>query len=514
MSRSEPAAAPAPSDLPTRIARGLAVVVGLAYVALYLFIAIRRMGYPFELEWMEGGAVDHVRRILEGLPIYVPPSLDFVPYTYTPLYFRLSAAVAHLTGVGFVPLRLVSFLASIGSMALIMWIVRRRTGGWVAPILASSLFAATYRAAGAWFDIARVDSLFLLFVLGAIAAIQMRLSPRAGPGTGLAAGPAAGLTGLAGLAGLAAGTLIALSFFTKQAGLFIGAPIAVAALIRDRRMGVVCAATAAVLIAGGILILERSSGGWFGFYVFQMPRLHGVVPKMLLDFWTLDLGRRLLVACILAAILLASRELPRRERLVLGLVALGMIGGTYLVRIREGSYDNILMPAYAMIAILAGMAIPIVTRPGRAILGYGACLAQFALLIYNPVAQIPTVADREAGRALVERIRQVDGPVYIPCHGYLPAMAGKPTYAQMMALGDVLRSPRPDVRDRLNAEVTQAIREQRFAAIVQDGEWLPELERYYVPTGPVFQDEKVFWTRTGLRTRPQLIFLPRPRPSR
>jgi hypothetical protein len=489
MTRSQ---ASAPSDLPTDIARRLAIAAGLAYVALYLFIAIRRMAYPFELEWMEGGAVDHVRRILAGQPLYVPPSLDFVPYTYTPLYFYVSAAVARLTGIGMFPLRLVSFLASIGSMALIAWIVRRRTGGWTAPILAVALFAATYRAAGAWFDIARVDSLFLLFVLGAIAALQVRPSQTAG---------------------IVAGILIGLSFFTKQAGITIGTPIVIAAIVRDRRMGIVCAASSVALVTGGIIGLDRVSGGWFSFYVFRLPSLHGIVRKMLLDYWTLDLGRRFLIGCVLTSVLFASRHLARRERLTLGVIAAGMIGGTYVVRIRAGSYDNTLMPAYAMIAILSGMALPIVARPGRAILGYGAWLAQFALLLYNPAPQLPTRADLIAGRALVERIRQVEGPVYIPCHGYLAAMAGKPTHAQMMALGDALRSPRPDVRDRLNAEVTQAIREHRFAAIIQDGDWLPELERYYAPTGPVFQDEKVFWTRTGLRTRPQLIFLPRPRPS-
>jgi hypothetical protein len=83
----------------------------------------------------------------------------------------------------------------------------------------------------------------------------------------------------------------------------------------------------------------------------------------------------------------------------------------------------------------------------------------------------------------------------------------------MMALGDVLRCDRVDVRDRLNVEVSQAVREHRFGMIIQDGEWLPELERFYVPVGSVFQDETVFWTRTGLRTRPQLLFIPRSRPS-
>jgi hypothetical protein len=508
---------PDPHDRGSGFLRALALAFGLAYVGVYLFLAVRRMSYPFELEWMEGGAVDHVRRILAGEPLYVAPSLDFVPYTYTPLYFYLSAVVSKLTGVGLFPLRLVSFLASIGSLALIAAIVRRRaggpTGGRTAPILAAALFAATFRASGAWFDIARVDSLFLVLILAAVA-IQLRCVP----GGGTVGAPAAGrgrsrISDPALRAGIASGVFLALAFFTKQAGLFIGIPIAVGAIVLDQRMGIACVASAAVLIGGGILLLDRASGGWFTFYVFDLPRLHGIVRRMLLDFWTLDLGRRLLVGCILAGYLLAGRVLGRRERIYYALLAVGMIGGTYAIRVREGSYDNILMPAYALIALLAGIATPLAARPTRAFLVYGAWVAQFALLIYNPIEQMPTTADARAGRALVARIAQVDGPVFIPCHGYLAAMAGKPTHAQMMALGDVLRCDRVDVRDRLNVEVSQAVREHRFGMIIQDGEWLPELERFYVPVGPVFQDETVFWTRTGLRTRPQLLFIPRSRPS-
>jgi hypothetical protein len=479
----------APNDRLGRALRDIAVAVGLAYLATFLVVAVRRMGYPFELEWMEGGMVDHVLRLLAGQKLYVAPSLDFVPYTYTPLYFYVSAAASRLMGAGFLPLRLVSLVAALGCMALIAGIVRRCTHRWTPALLAATLFAASFRASGAWFDIARVDSLFLLFVLGAITVLHLRSSVTAG---------------------VVAGILIACSFYTKQAGLLMGIPIAAGAIVLDRRMGIACAATAALLIGGGVLLFDRATGGWFTFYVFEMPRMHGVVRRMLLDFWVLDLGRKMLIACILTAPLFTARWLPRSARIFYALLVIALIGGTYAIRVREGSYDNILMPAYAMLAILAGIATPIAaSRPGRAAIIHAAWIAQFALLFYNPTAQIPTAADERAGRALIEGIRRIDGPVFIPCHGYLAAMAGKPSHAQMMALGDVLRSPRADVRDRLNAEVSTAVREHRFAAIFQDGEWLAELERAYQPAGPVFQSPTVFWTRTGLRTRPQLIYVAR-----
>ena len=99
--------------------------LALAFLALYFAIAPARIGYPFELEWMEGACVDHVRRVLAGRPLYVVPSLDFVPFVYPPLYFWVSAVAAKLIGVGFLPLRLVSFLSSLGCFAIIFPMVRR-----------------------------------------------------------------------------------------------------------------------------------------------------------------------------------------------------------------------------------------------------------------------------------------------------------------------------------------------------------------------------------------------------
>jgi hypothetical protein len=66
-----------------RVARVLEFGLGAAavgYLAVYVAIALLRIRYPFDLEWMEGALIDHVRRIVDGQPIYVGPSLDFIPF--------------------------------------------------------------------------------------------------------------------------------------------------------------------------------------------------------------------------------------------------------------------------------------------------------------------------------------------------------------------------------------------------------------------------------------------------
>jgi len=97
--------------------------IAIAYIGLYLVLALFRLSYPFELEWEEGGSVEHVRRLLVGQQIYVAPSLDFIPYPYPPFYYYVSAAAAHLFGLTFESLRLVSFIASLISFLTISLLV-------------------------------------------------------------------------------------------------------------------------------------------------------------------------------------------------------------------------------------------------------------------------------------------------------------------------------------------------------------------------------------------------------
>ena len=91
--RQRPAAARDAAGTPRGL-RLLWVVLGVAAaaaVAAFALLAVRRATYPYPIEWLEGGAVEHVRRILQGRALYPAPSVDFVAYPYPPLYFRLSA---------------------------------------------------------------------------------------------------------------------------------------------------------------------------------------------------------------------------------------------------------------------------------------------------------------------------------------------------------------------------------------------------------------------------------------
>ena len=61
-----------------RLAPGL---VATLFLLLWAALVSLRVAYPFELEWMEGGMLDHIERVRSGKPLYTPPSREFGRYT-------------------------------------------------------------------------------------------------------------------------------------------------------------------------------------------------------------------------------------------------------------------------------------------------------------------------------------------------------------------------------------------------------------------------------------------------
>ena len=186
-------------------------------------------------------------------------------------------------------------------------------------------------------------------------------------------------------------------------------------------------------------------------------------------------------------------------------------------------YDNVLMPGHAGLAILVGLGwhllrgwlegAPPHLRAPLARFTHLALLGQLALLAYDPVAQVPTRADRVAGERQVEKQRRSPGDVLIPSHGYLSIRAGKGRHFHEVALMDVLkRRGAGEIERRLQDSLTAAMRSQRWAAVVLDTrDWLrEEADPYYEPRWPAFESDTVFWTRTGMLTRPEEVLLPRP----
>jgi hypothetical protein len=407
-------------------------------------------------------------------------------------------------GTGFLPLRLVSFVASLGCLGLVFAYVRSASARRWPAVLATCLFAATYRQGGAWLDVGRADSLFLCLVLAGATALRRIGSPWAG--------------------GMAGGALLALAALTKQSALFVAVPLALALLATDPRRGVSFAATLATLFAACAWALDRQSGGWFHFYVFDLPRDHPIIGQLLRGFWIEDLLGPLGIALVIgAAHFFAAPVRPRLRALALdAMLFAGLVGAGYATRIRVGSFVNVVMPAYLGVSLLFGLGLAALDahrRPSSAAARLAEryvvllLLAQFAVLAYKPWQQLPSDRDRAAGEQVVESLRRVPGEVWVPRHPYLAVMAGKPWLAQELALQDVLRRPETPQARQLLAEIRAAARARRFSLVVLDDEtWVHhEFQRYYRLGAQMFGagETDLFWPKTGYVTRPDFVWMPK-----
>jgi len=483
--------------------KALSLVAAAYYLSALAWATASRIRYPFALEWMEGGMVDHVRRVLAGAPLYGEPTLEFTPFIYPPLYTWVSAAASTVMGVSFSTLRGVSLTATVGCLLLIYSYVRRETGSMAAPLLAAGLFASTFALNGRWFDLARVDSLFLLLVLWG--AYTLRFHGRRGS--------------------VAAGVLFALAFLTKQTAL----PIALVLigrdlLVRRGRKRWLFGAVFATLAGGSVLLLNWLTDGYFYYYIFELPQGHRLVEGELLRFWTRDMLQPLGIAWgVILLVLWRTRRPKDGAPWFLVAFLVGMVGTAWMSRFHTASFVNVLMPAHAAISIGAAIGFHHLFLASRerdksrwhhlqaAIVGI-ACVAQFALLARDPRHTVPRPEDAQAGRAFLERLAEIEGPILLTSRGYILSRIGKDTWAHDMALRDVLRSHRTQRRKELEQSIRTRIRSGEFGAILLDSErsWFQAdvLSRYELVESPL-EAANGFWPRSGYRTRPHLLYLPK-----
>ena len=111
--------------------RAAEVGLAAAFLALYAYTAIRRVSFPFDLNWGEGAFVDHVVRLVKRQQLYVAPSINFTPFVYTPGYYYVAAAAARVFGASVRTLRSVSILCSFGTFWVLAAFGRRERVCWL-----------------------------------------------------------------------------------------------------------------------------------------------------------------------------------------------------------------------------------------------------------------------------------------------------------------------------------------------------------------------------------------------
>jgi len=459
---------------------------------LFLLVAKHRLHYPFELDRMESAMMTSVWRVAHGLPLYGKPSINWAPFLYAPVFFYVSAAVAKVVGLGYAALRIVSIAATVGSAAVIYALVLRETRRHAAALVACGLYVGLYSAVLGWYDVGRVDSLSVFFFLVAIYCTRWTHP-------------------------LVAALAWLLAFQTKQSILPIALLVFAAEWQRPRRMLLGMGAFAA-LAMGSVTLLNRVTAGWYSFYVFGASRQIAFQPRLAAMYIPQDLLAPLGIALALigAALFLAPPTWRGRASSFYAIVSFLIVGGVGFVRAHEGANVNALMPVYAWIAVLFGIAIhrllQLAENSGVALAASVVWLfaaMQLGAHVYQP-GRFKISADTLRYRTqFLDALRATPGDVWVVNHSYDSILAGKQPHAEMDALDSVLGRPYQPTID----EVQQDYAAGRFTAVVLDRG--PET---YSPgwlfNGPLFRAQYGLQIQAPgadqpmVADQPQFVFLP------
>lgn len=418
-----------------------ALLLALLPVAWHLALLARifasRMTYPMDAEWMEGGALYHAHRWLEGQSVFGPPAQGFIPYGYAPLHYVLLAGAGLVFGLDYGPSRAIS----IACFAVTCWVLFRESwrhlGGGRAPLalalgaLAVGLAAAGFPVTGGWYDLVRNDALAL--ALPVLAAWRLgdegRLSLRRT---------------------VEVAALVVASVYAKQTNVLFAAWICLYVLVRDWRRGLLLAAMAAG--AGGVILLvaQLATDGWFLTWItlmrkhkYNLARLTSG-PAAVLGF-----APYLYAVPVLFGALLWKRWLSARGALWAGML-LTSVPVSLLPHIKAGGYLNNLMPVVVLAGpvtlILCGDLVNGLRRGearGRVRGGVAAGLVVAAAALwlvvksYDPKPFMVTAELRRKAVALNQLVRGLEGGVIVPDHPFLAARNGvKTPQAHAMAVWD------------------------------------------------------------------------------
>ncbi|HKO49889.1 MAG TPA: glycosyltransferase family 39 protein [Polyangiaceae bacterium] len=485
------------------------VVASVVPLARFVQVALLRVGYPFDLEWCEGGTLAHIRVVLAGQHIYREPSLEFTPYLYPPLYYYVSALPSLVFGAGHFAPRLVSLLSILGCFVLLGRWVRDETDDPVAGLAAVGLLCATYQLTGYWFELARVDAFFLLLIFGSHMTARTAKTPARAATVGV---------------------LIAAACFTKQLGIPLALPPLLLLSMRSLRLGMIAAGVSGALVLVTGLAFYISSDGWFLYYVLDLPSRHEIEiarfwPSLQTFFLSNTFPMTLAGVTIVCGVTFGRR---RWKRWLFHALFVGLACTTsFLPFLKSGGYPNGLIPAYAALALASGIGLGILRRSqirsalgsiGPRLAAAAVLLIQFAVLDYDPKPALPSEADLQANKEVIARLSALQKPLFVTGSSfYTIAAGGENVMTDTMGLIDIIKGGGPQAK-KLDAVLSEAIHRHRFKTIVLDraAGFLPEnivslIRQEYVPQGSVLHGlpPDVIWPRSGASVRPDSVWVAR-----
>lgn len=490
----------------------LLLTASAAEICAFAATGFLRALYPYTIDTGEPGGLQQVTRVLAGQPLYTTPTLDYVPLIYGPVYYYLAAPLAAISGSALFGLRASSLLASLGSIALLTLIVRRETGSLGMGLVGGALLAACDQLVEGAMDIGRTDATMLFFLMAAIYACrQTSLEPTAG-----------------WRSATVGGTLMGLALLTKQSSVGVGVAIIVvlAAIRRDQLAAFVLAL--ALTFGAGLGLLVLQSGHWPIVYLWELPRLHQVLPQYVWRMWG-DVATRFATPALVAPFyLMACLHRGDRKRLLFYMLIPGaMICIAWASQATIGGTRVVELPVYAAFAILAALSLHEVVRwigsashVTRMARGYvfAAAVGQLVVLLYNPRLVIPLRSDMWAGDRLATRLATLPGPIFAGAYqSYvrgLPDAVAPDLGAVVEILGAQSRPITPEGH-QWSDDLARALMSRRFTYVIVnpdiDGFIVPQLasDYGYKDVGPLFPPSDVYWSwKTSWAPRAEVYVRP------
>jgi len=405
----------------------------LYWVVFTLYVWMQHLSFPLNLEAMELTVLQHLQRLMDGLPLYVDPSSEFIPLAYAPLYYYLSVPFAKLFGASLFTLRLVAVLGAIGSGVVIFFAVKEQTRSIWWSVMAVGLFAAAYRVMDTYLDNAHSDSWLLFCVLLGCYLIEKK-SSRA--------------TDVVGV------LILITSFWLKQHGALFAIGGVLYLTWRD---GIAKAWLYWILalLLGPILYALAPSlifGPLFHYYTLTVPshwselnfdaikRFAGFIVKNY--FFLAGIG-------VVTPVVLLWKKLEKIN-IWFFMLPFAMLSG-FMGALDPGSNNNVFIPMGVWFIVTGALGLYLLAEHFGAITRWALHLivvgASFSLFYYQPNSVVVSPKADDAYQDLVIYLNSLDGEVYAPWLGPLESGYEFSPTVHWVPMEDLIRGQEVDVND-------------------------------------------------------------------
>ncbi|NIM13237.1 MAG: hypothetical protein GTO45_14075 [Candidatus Aminicenantes bacterium] len=437
-------------------ARHLMLIFPLLYLVVFIITSVLRIGFPYQLSWLEGAVMDHSRWILQGNQLYGPPSVDFTPFLYPPFYSYVSAFFMKIFGVHILIPRLVSLVSSMLVLVLIWRLVKYETGSNFYALVAAGFYASFYPFVRCYFDMVRVDAVFVFLMFLGVYILR---------------------TGKKPYSIYLSAFVFYLAVFTKQQALPMVGMMGLFLLLQNFKKFLKFTLTFCLLTFITILYFQQASDGWFLFYVYKFPLSHGF-RSFLITLIFRDLLLHAPVLVLIGPYLFFKAFKGKndlRSRVVFYLFfSIAAFGISWASRAHGGGAENVLMPILLCLSVLGAVSFWYFEQDIGAGNKKGVYFAflliavHFGILIYNPLSLIPTKKHYQWNKKFVDLIASFEGDVLVTQFGYIPTLAGKKTFAHMTAVSFGYSRGGVSIKAKgiISRKFRKAIRKKQFSAII------------------------------------------------